>query len=55
MSYYTLKSQTPLNEISNKDQHFLNIAYNTAYDSNFQSSLRLGCCISTAKGCVLCS
>lgn len=50
---YKFTSKTLLSELPKKDMNAVNLAYNTAYESNFHSSLRLGCCITSSKGCVL--
>ena len=50
---YILSSITPLDKISHRDQKSLNVAYESAFTSDFNSSLRLGACIKHAKGYVL--
>ena len=51
--HYTLTSITPLDQISGKDRKSIDLAYESAFTSDFKSSLRLGACINHAKGYVL--
>ena len=46
---YHLNTITPIHDIPNKDIRAVNEALNTAYESNFHSSLRLGACIKNKK------
>ena len=51
--HYILTSIIPLTKISGKDRKSINLAYESAFTSDFKSSLRLGACINHAKGYVL--
>ena len=53
MTTFTLTSTTPLSQISGKDRKAINIAYESAFTSDFRSSLQLGACIRHSKGYVL--
>ena len=53
MTTYTLTSTIPLSQISGKDRKSINIAYESAFTSDFRSSLKLGACIRHPKGYVL--
>ena len=46
---YTITNIVPIHEIPTKDMRAINGALNTAYKSNFHSSLRLGACIAHKK------
>ncbi len=50
---YSLHRQTPIQNLSAKDLHYLNLAVNSAYDSKFEPCHRIGSVI-VSKQCLLC-
>ena len=51
---YTLTNTTTFDNISNKEQKIINLAFNESQNSDFTNSYKIGACISSPKGCVCC-
>ncbi len=51
---YTLTNTTTFDNLSNKEQKIINLAFNESQNSDFTNSYKIGACISSPKGCVCC-
>lgn len=51
---YKLTNTTTFNNLSNKEQKIINLAFNESQNSDFTNSYKIGACISSPKGCVCC-
>ena len=51
---YTLTNTTTFDNLSNKEQKIINLAFNESQNSDFTNSYNIGACISSPKGCVCC-
>ena len=51
---YKLINSVSFDNLSNKEQKIINLAFNESQKSDFTNSYKIGACISSSKGCVCC-